>query len=111
MRLFWKHGAGAASQGANAQARPPSARQQEHKHLVAVGHGSDRFVSKGLVVSSTPSDGGVSLENQSMTSQLSQWKRLNGFVFRNPMAIMMRNEMWAIDAGFGMFAWIVLRLM
>ena len=46
-----------------------------------------------------------------MTSQLSQWKRLNGFVFRNPMAIMMRNEMWAIEAGFGMFAWIILRLM
>ena len=70
---------GAASQGANAQARPLSARQQEHKHLVAVGHGSDRFVSKGLVVSSTPSDGGVSLENQLMTSQLSQWKWLKWF--------------------------------
>ena len=37
-----------------------------------------------------------------MTSQLSQWKRLNGFVFRNPMAIMMRHEMWAIVAIFGM---------
>ena len=44
-----------------------------------MGHGSDRFVSKGLVVSSTPSDGGVSLENQLMTSQLSQWKWLKWF--------------------------------